>query len=136
MDSKSWMVSRVNWASWLLALLGGLVAGIQMAQEKGLSLPWWVLAVTPVLTASILPFLRSMTTEKVTHGGAAPVLVGLAIALMGFYGGAEVSVSGSTSTAVNSMMQEPTIDGRDVTEDAADLDVFDIAPPGATLNRS
>lgn len=131
MDSKSWMVSRVNWASWLLALLGGLVAGIQMAQEKGLSLPWWVLAVTPVLTASILPFLRSMTTEKVTRGGAAPVLVGLAIALMGFYGGAEVSATGSTSRPAPTLIQD-----KDAIEDIEDSGMFDITPPGATLNRS
>lgn len=95
--SKTWALSKTNWLAIILAALTGIVAGITEAKGS-FPLPSWLVALAGILSAVLIPALRSVTSERLAGGavvsgakGIAAALAVCAVAFMATLGGASAT---------------------------------------------
>lgn len=84
MDEKNLLKSKTVWIGWGLGLVGGAITALAEVQEAGHTLPLWLAGLVPVLTVTMLPWVRSITTSIAAGGKIAAMLVGLGLALGGY----------------------------------------------------
>lgn len=84
MDEKNLLKSKTVWIGWGLGLVGGAVTALAEVQQTGHTLPMWLASLVPVLTVTLLPWVRSITTSIAAGGKLAAMLVGLGLALGGY----------------------------------------------------